>query len=59
MVPLGSFQIFKVCSDAKVREATVSYHTYPILGKTAALISVFAVEHLHSVELQPRLLRLQ
>ena len=49
-VPLGPFQFFNVCSDAKervgVRKATGSYQTYSIPGKTAALVPEFAVKDL-------------
>ena len=62
LVPLGSFRIFKVCSDAKengVRKATGNYRAYSIPGKYAALVPEFAVEELFSAELQRRFLRLQ
>ena len=35
-----------------MRKATGNYRTYSILGKTAALVSEFAVEDLPSAELQ-------
>ena len=37
-----------------MRKATGSYVTYSIPGKTAALVSEFAVEDLASAEMQPR-----
>ena len=39
--------------------ATGSYRTYSIPGKTAALVPEFGVEDLPSAELQPRFLCLQ
>ena len=46
-------------TQSGVRKATGSYRTCSIPGKIAALVPEFAVEDLPSVELQPRLLRLQ
>ena len=40
-------------------KATGSYRTYPISGKTAALVPEFEVEDLPSAELQLRFVRLQ
>ena len=45
-VPLGSFQIFKVCSDAKERMGCGKLPHLFISSKTAALVPVFAVEDL-------------
>ena len=62
LVPLGSFQIFKVCSDAKesgVQKATGSHRTYSTPGISAALVPEFLVEDLPLAELQPRYLHLQ
>ena len=60
LVPLGKFQIFKICSDAKEREwGAESNRTYSIIGKTAAWVPEFAVKDLPSAELQPGSLRLQ
>ena len=61
-VPLGSFKIFKVCSDAKERVGVESngklQHLF-IPYITAALVPEFAVEDLPSAELQPWFLLLQ
>ena len=63
LVPVESFQIYKVCSDAKervgVRKAMGSHRTYSIPGKTAALVPEFVAEDLPLAELQPRFLHLQ
>ena len=60
LLPLGFFKYFKICSVAKgrvgVRKATGSYRTCSVHGKTAALVSEFAVEVLPSAKLLPRLL---
>ena len=45
--------------ESGVRKVTGSYRSYPIPGKTAALVYEFAVEDLPSAELQRRVLRLQ
>ena len=45
--------------ESGVRKATGSYRIYSIPGKTATLVSEFAVEDLPSAELQPRFLSLQ
>ena len=42
-----------------MRKVTGRYRTYSIPGKTADLVSEFAVEDLPSAELQPRFLGLQ
>ena len=49
MVPLGSFQIFKVCSDTKEKWGAESNGKLPnllISCKTAALVTEFPVEDL-------------
>ena len=60
LVPLGSL---KVCLDAKegvgCGKQWESYCTYSIPGKTAALVSGFAVEDLPLAELKSRFLHLQ
>ena len=59
----GSFQIFyglfRCQRESGVRKQREGYRTYSIPGKTAALVSEFAVEDLPSVELQPWFLPLQ
>ena len=58
--PWDLFRSIKICLDDKesgVSKATGSYRTYSVTGKTAVLVSEFAVEDQPSVELQPRFRR--
>ena len=58
MVPLRSFKICSYTQESGVRKATGNYRTYSVSGKTAVLVSEFAVEDLSLAELQPRFRRL-
>ena len=62
LVPLGSFKSIRIWLDANeggVRKATGSYRIYSVPGKTAVLVSEFAMENLPSAELQPRFRHLE